>query len=65
MTDPHFINWMRSSGLSKFKKLYGTINQKLEKGMYTVIIKNNWNAKEYGSMKSFILSTIDEDGIGM
>ena len=56
---------MRSSGLSKFKKLYGTINQKLEKGMYTVIIKNNWNAKEYGSMKSFILSTIDEDGIGM
>lgn len=32
--DEHFIVWMRTSGLPNFRKLWGIIREKLQKGRY-------------------------------
>jgi len=62
MTDEHFINWMRVAGKNTFRKLWGRIEQNLEKGRYTLKIKNNFNVREFSGTKSFVLTTVNEFG---
>lgn len=38
--DEHFIVWMRSAGLPSFRKLWGTVNEPLMPGNYTVTVTN-------------------------
>lgn len=54
ITDERFINWMRISPFSKFKKLYGRIEVTLEKGSYSVSIINNSDISKFKGRKSLI-----------
>ena len=38
--DEHFVVWMRAAGLPNFRKLYGTVETRLEPGTYTLRITN-------------------------
>ncbi|EGR33272.1 ligand-effect modulator 3 LEM3 family protein, putative [Ichthyophthirius multifiliis] len=58
----HFQNWIRPSGLSKFKKLWGRIEQKLTSGQYKVTVQNQFNVSLYDSTKSFLLGTVNSMG---
>lgn len=62
MTDEHFIVWMRPSNLPDFRKLYGRIEQDLEKGNYTLKIENLYNTSQYKGEKYFILTTVNAFG---
>lgn len=41
ITDEHFMVWMRSAGLGKFKKLWGRIHETIPVGQYTLSIENS------------------------
>ena len=52
-----FINWMKVAGFPAFRKLYGRIEQGLDKGTYKMIINSNYDVQKFGGTKSVILST--------
>ena len=55
----HFINWMRTAGLSTFRKLYGRINTDLNPGdTVRVGIQSNFPVDSYSGTKSVVLSTV-------
>jgi hypothetical protein len=58
----HFMVWMRPAGLPDFRKLWGRINQKLNPGVYRLIIKNNYDVSSFSGKKSFALSTVNALG---
>ncbi len=43
MKNERFINWMRLSPFSTFRKTWGVINEDLNPGDYYITIENNWN----------------------
>jgi len=48
MTDEHFIVWMRTAGLPKFRKLWGKIvGDVMKKGSYKLLIKNNYEVAAF------------------
>lgn len=53
----HFIVWMRTAGLTNFRKLWGRINQKLTPGVYIIEVVNNYNITQYLADKSVVLTT--------
>lgn len=53
----HFIVWMRTAGLTNFRKLWGRINQKLSPGVYIIEVVNNYNITQYLADKSVVLTT--------
>ncbi|KAM3139216.1 hypothetical protein pb186bvf_008626 [Paramecium bursaria] len=55
MTDQRFINWVRVSGLSVMRKLWGVINQDVPAGTYTVTIQNNFDQQQYNGFKKYFL----------
>mmetsp|Transcript_9448 Transcript_9448/g.13880 ORF Transcript_9448/g.13880 Transcript_9448/m.13880 type:complete len:384 (+) Transcript_9448:40-1191(+) len=63
VTNEHFVVWMRTAALPKFRKLYGWINQPIQKGE---IIKfdliANWEVGSFQGAKSLILSTNNQFG---
>lgn len=62
MEDEHFIVWMRTAGLPNFRKLWGSIKDKLEAGSYFVSIQNNYEVEPFQGTKSFVLSTTNALG---
>ncbi|EGR32922.1 ligand-effect modulator 3 LEM3 family protein, putative [Ichthyophthirius multifiliis] len=62
LEDERVQNWMRPSGLSKFKKLWGRIEQNLQPGSYVVQVKNKYDSQFFDSQKSFIISTVNSIG---
>jgi hypothetical protein len=52
-----FIVWMRAAGLPNFRKLWGIIEDGLEKGDYIVSIDNQYNVKPFKGKKLFVLAT--------
>lgn len=55
----HFINWMRTAGLSSFRKLYGKIDRSFEPGdVIRVGVQANFPAASYGGTKQVVLSTV-------
>ena len=48
---------MRTAGLPNFRKLWGRIDNPLEKGTYKIKIRNNYDVNIYEGTKSIILST--------
>jgi hypothetical protein len=58
LNNAHFINWMRTAGLSTFRKLYGKIDQSFEAGDQIKIgIQSNFPVSSYSGTKSIVLST--------
>ena len=51
-----FINWVKISPFTDFRKSWGIINQDLPKGTYRVHIKNNWNSNAFAGQRWIILS---------
>ena len=63
MEDEHFIVWMRPAGLPNFKKLWGRIEDDLNKSEKLYFkINNNYKVDHYGGDKSIILSTANKFG---
>ena len=63
MEDEHFIVWMRPAGLPNFKKLWGRIEDDLNKSETLYFkINNNYKVDHYGGDKSIILSTANKFG---
>jgi hypothetical protein len=48
---------MRTAGLPNFRKLWGEIAEDLEKGDYTLKIKNLYDVSSFAGSKYFVLST--------
>ena len=58
IANSHFINWMRTAGLSSFRKLYGRIDTDLNAGDTVFIgILSNFEVQSYQGTKSVVLST--------
>lgn len=59
LNDERFIVWMRSAGLPTFKKLYGKIDQDLEKGsvLKITVDKNEFKVAAFGGTKAVVVST--------
>ena len=53
----HFIVWMRAAGLPSFRKLWGKIENGLDKGKYTIEIDNQYNVEPFDGNKAFVLAT--------
>jgi len=63
VTNEHFIVWMRYSALQDFRKLYGYINQPINKGTninFTVMA--NYEVKSFKGTKTLYLSTSNAFG---
>lgn len=59
----HFINWMRTAGLSTFRKLYARIDQSFYPGdVITVGLQSNFPVDSYEGTKSVVLSTVSWAG---
>lgn len=55
----HFINWMRTAGLSTFRKLHGKIDQTFYPGdVIHVGVQSNFPVSSYQGTKSVVLSTV-------
>lgn len=48
---------MRAAGLPNFRKLWGRIDEGLDKGSYTIEIDNQYNVKPFKGKKYFVLAT--------
>ena len=58
VNNAQFINWMRTAGLSTFRKLYARIDQNLDEGDVVYIgVQSNFPVQSYGGTKSIVLST--------
>ena len=62
MTDEHFLVWMRPSPFSNFSKLWGRINEDLDKGIIRVEINNRYPVKHFDGAKYIVLRTINNFG---
>ena len=51
----HFINWMNVETFHNFRKLWGRIEEDLDIGNYTVLIKNNYDISQYNAEKFVVL----------
>lgn len=58
VNDPHFMVWMRTAGLSDFRKLYGIIDEDFQTGdVLTVSINNTFPVTEFEGTKAVVIST--------
>lgn len=58
ISNAHFINWMRTAGLSTFRKLYGKIDKSFKKGdEFKLGIQSNFPVDTYSGTKKIVFST--------
>eukprot|EP01042_Synura_sphagnicola_P002939 gene2939-3599_t len=63
VANEHFIVWMRTAGLSNFRKLYGRIHSDFDKGdTITFRISNNFEVNSFDGTKSIVISTLGQFG---
>lgn len=63
VTNEHFIVWMRTAGLAKFRKLYGKIHSNFKKGdTLNFHISNNFEVRSFDGKKSLVISTLGDFG---
>jgi hypothetical protein len=56
--DEHFVTWMRTAALSKFRKLWGKIDTDIPKGARVrITIDNRYNTYKFDGTKSIVLAT--------
>ena len=53
----HFINWMKIAPLPNFRKLYGKIDQDINKGEILFLIWDRFKVDEWDGEKKIVLST--------
>ena len=62
MEDEHFIVWMRTAAFPSFRKLWGKIENDLDKGTYTFQIASLYDTDSYDGEKWIVLSTVNSLG---
>lgn len=62
MTNERFINWMKISPFSNFRKTWGVLQADLPAGDYKMMIRNYWNSSLFGGEKWFVLSQTNAFG---
>jgi hypothetical protein len=63
MQNEHFMVWMRTAALPKFRKLYGKIGGSFKKGqVLTFQVSSKFDVRSFGGSKSIIISTISSIG---
>jgi hypothetical protein len=63
VTDEHFIVWMRTASLPKFKKLYGRINSDFKKGdTIHFEVEANFEVRSFNGDKSIVIATTGQFG---
>lgn len=62
LTDERLMVWMRTAGLTNFRKIYGTIKDGLPKGNYKVVIDNQFNVQPFNGKKFFVMTTTNALG---
>ena len=62
VTDERFINWMKISPFTDFKKTWGRIDQALSAGLYRIEIGNRWDSSIFGGEKWVLLTTTNALG---
>lgn len=66
VTDEHFINWMTTAGLPRFRKLYGKIDQDITAGTtWTFNMTLNFEVRSYGASKSLVLTNLASDELSV
>lgn len=56
--DERFIVWMRTAALPHFRKLWGRLDEKLERDdVINVTVANRWNSYAFNGKKSIVLGT--------
>jgi hypothetical protein len=59
ITNEHFIVWMRTAGLPKFRKLYGRIDQGIPAGTdVTFQVTNNFPVSDFKGKKTLVITTL-------
>lgn len=43
----HFMVWMRTAGLGRFKKLWGRVHDTIPKGDYVLFINNSYDVASF------------------
>jgi hypothetical protein len=65
VTDEHFINWMATSSLPRFRKFYGKIDQDIVAGTtWTFNMTLNFEVRSYGATKSLVVTNIADESFG-
>lgn len=63
--DEHFINWMTTAGLPRFRKLYGKIDQDITAGTtWTFNMTLNFEVRSYGATKSLVVTNLASSDFG-
>ena len=63
VTDEHFIVWMRTAALPKFRKLYGRLHKNFKIGdSITFNIDTNFEVRSFNGHKSLVISTVNTLG---
>jgi len=63
VTNEHFVVWMQAAASSQFRKLYGYIDQSINKGETIKFeINNNYEVESFDGTKALILSTTNSLG---
>lgn len=57
-----FMNWMKMSPFTDFRKTWGVIQQDMPAGNYTLYINSRWDSSIFGGQKWFVLSTTNSFG---
>lgn len=58
INNAHFINWMRTAGLSTFRKLYAKVDTTLERGdVLSIGVQANFPVQSFQGTKAVVLST--------
>lgn len=58
----HFIVWMSTAGLPRFRKIWGRIEEDLESGSYQLVIVNNYDVSSFDGQKHIVMSTTSAFG---
>ena len=63
VTDEHFIVWMRTAALPKFRKLYGRIHQNFVKGDFIKFnVEANFEVRSFNGDKAIVIGTAGASG---
>ena len=62
--DEHFMVWMRTSALPKFRKLYGRINTDFKEGdKVTFSVDANFEVRSFNADKAIVITTQSQFGV--
>jgi len=63
VTNEHFIVWMRTAALPRFRKLYGVIHSDFKSGdSLSFAVENNFEVTSFDGSKSLVISTLGSFG---